>query len=95
MKRIIQLVLRCQKDKDHAKVFRLDAGLGMGYAETLAALLDGSSAYYIYPPGDLSPIGVCSVCRGKLQCEISERSVKESVPTARAPIADVFGDVHV
>ena len=93
--KIIQIILRCKKDRDHAKIFRLDANVGMGLAETLAALLDGSSHLYIYPPGDQSPIGLCAVCGGGLTSEISERVTKDDqerfIPKSATKM-DVFGD---
>ena len=68
----IRIMVRCAKDKDHAKVLRIDSALGLGYAETLAGLLDGSSPLYIYPPGEGSPIGKCAVCGAKLNCTVAQ-----------------------
>jgi hypothetical protein len=70
----IRIIMRCQDDENHAKVLRLDAKLGMEYAQTLAGLLDGSSPLYIFPPQDLSPIGKCAICGGKLKYTIEERN---------------------
>jgi hypothetical protein len=64
--------VRCAKDENHAKVLRIDPALGLGYAETLAGLLDGSSPLYIYPPGEGSPIGKCAVCGAKLNCTVAQ-----------------------
>lgn len=68
----IRLIVRCTKDKDHAKVLRLGAGFGMARAQELAALLDGTSPLYIYAPEVGSVMGNCHVCRAKVTCEVKE-----------------------
>lgn len=67
-----QIIVRCQSDRDHAKVLRIDGALQESYIETLAGLLDGSSHYFLNPPGDRSPIGKCATCGGTLRSEISQ-----------------------
>jgi hypothetical protein len=73
MSRMIQITVRCQDHpQKHAKILRLNPGAGMGTAETLAALLDGTSSLYFFPPGEQSPIGRCCVCGGKVKSEVGE-----------------------
>jgi hypothetical protein len=78
----IRLTVRCTEVENHAKVLVIDAAclppefLGLNYAKVLAGLLDGSSPFYIYPPGPGSPIGKCGVCGGKLKCEVEEVEAK-------------------
>lgn len=70
----IRIIVKCQDNEQHAKTLRLDAALGLEYALTLAQLLDGSSPLYIFPPRDLSPIGKCAICGGKLACTLEKRN---------------------
>ncbi len=67
----IRIVVGCTKNENHAKVLMLDGGCGMGRAQVLADLLDGSSHFYIYPPGEGSPIGRCALCGGKLATQVT------------------------
>lgn len=76
---VFQIILRCRRDSDHAKVIRIDQALGMAYVDTLAQLLDGSSHLYIHPPGDRAPIGRCSACGAQLKSEISQVMLKQDV----------------
>jgi hypothetical protein len=68
----IRIVIRCQKDDDHAKVLRFDPHLGFEWVWTLAGLLDGTSPFYIYPPGEGSPIGKCAICGAPYTCTVLE-----------------------
>lgn len=68
----IRITVRCKNDQDHAKILKIDARLGIEYAEALCGLIDGSSRHYIHPPGDLSPIGKCGICHGKLAATVEE-----------------------
>jgi len=73
----VQITVRCEKDKDHAKILRWGCVIDgmrkeLAKAKEIAAVLDGSSAKYMRPPGDLSPIGICAICRGKLTCEVKQ-----------------------
>jgi hypothetical protein len=69
----IRITMRCTKEPDkHAKILRLNGDLGMAWAERLAALIDGSSVFYIHGPGPNSPIGKCDICGAKLETETRE-----------------------
>lgn len=68
----IRIRAQCTKDEDHAKILRFKASVGREYVETLAGLLDGSSPFYIFPPGDLSPIGKCGICGAPIKCSVFE-----------------------
>ena len=70
--RIIRLTVTCTKDPDHSKLLKIDASLGMEYAETFAGLLCGTSPLYVHKPGPKSPIGKCATCGGQLEYEIEE-----------------------
>ena len=68
----IRIIVRCKENPDHAKILRIGNELGTKYAVNLAKLLDGSSPHYIHPPGDLSPIGKCGICHGKLTATVEK-----------------------
>jgi hypothetical protein len=83
MKKEIRITVRCTVHEDHAKILKLDPALGFDYATTLAGLLDGSSPFYIFPPGGHdrveewpggkgSPIGRCALCGAPFTCTVSE-----------------------
>jgi hypothetical protein len=70
---VIRISIRCPEDSTHAKIVRLDSSLGMPIAIILAELLCGTSQYYIFVPGEGSPIGRCLVCgSGPLTYKIEE-----------------------
>jgi hypothetical protein len=72
----IRIIVRCANDPGkHAKVIRVAEQFGMEWAEVFAELLDGTSPMYIYAPGELSPIGKCATCGGKLSSEVKEVDV--------------------
>jgi hypothetical protein len=83
----IQIVVRCEKEPGkHAKILRLrpdDSHLyafstPKEWAENLARLLDGTSAFYIHKPGPDSPIGKCATCGGKLTVTVEEIEVEDA-----------------
>jgi hypothetical protein len=76
---VIRIIVRCQRDKDHAKVLTLHRTAKMEWAETLIALLEGTSPMYFYPPGEKASIGQCAACGGKLKCEVSEGEGKNVI----------------
>ena len=76
-----RITIRCAAfPKTHAKILRLSFDLGRQYADTLAGLLDGSSPFYIYPPGPNSPIGKCDVCQGSLTATVEECEITDAKP---------------
>lgn len=75
---VIRIRIQCPEDADHAKIIQLKATLGHPIAQMLAELLCGTSEYYIFKPGDGSPIGRCIVCGGgPLTYQIEEFEGKE------------------
>lgn len=83
----VQIVVRCEKEPaKHAKILRLrpDTPELYGFstpkewAENLARLLDGTSAFYIHKPGPDSPIGKCATCGGKLTATVEEVEAKDA-----------------
>lgn len=74
--KIIQITVRCEATPEHAKVLRLKdrdfPANTRAYADSLAKLLDGTSEFYIFPPGPRSPIGKCAVCQGKVTATVEE-----------------------
>jgi hypothetical protein len=80
----IRITVRCANHPlKHGKILRVSLALGLEYAQMLAGLLDGSSKFYIYPPGPESPIGKCCTCGGALSAEVAE----VDVPTKEVPHA--------
>lgn len=81
----VRITVQCQANQDHSKILRLgtiepeDEGKLLRYAKDIAAILDGSSKYYIFPPGAGSPIGKCVRCWGTFRViveEVEERDAK-------------------
>jgi hypothetical protein len=75
----IRIVVRCEKDPDHAKVLEM-RGRGLEYARDLAGLLDGTSDMYIYKPGPDSPIGKCGLCGAKVYASVQTWEVPDAQP---------------
>jgi hypothetical protein len=76
----IRITVQCAANKAHAKLISLERSLGRECAETFAALLDGSSRWFIHRPGPNSPLGKCAVCGAQLKCAIEERSPEDAEP---------------
>lgn len=74
----IRLTIKCTRDPDHQKLLKIDASLGMEYAETFAGLLCGTSPHYVHKPGPKSSIGKCATCGGQLEYEIEEVEAKDA-----------------
>ena len=75
----IRITIRCEKEPSkHAKVLRIQGALGIDMAKMLAGMLDGSSPFYIYKPGPLSPIGKCATCGGELSSTVEEVEAKDA-----------------
>lgn len=83
MKKEIRIIVRCTGNEHHAKVLKIDPALGFEYASTLAGLLDGTSPFYVFPPGGQdqihewpgekgSPIGRCGICGEPFTCTVTE-----------------------
>lgn len=72
----IRLTIRCVKDVDHAKVLRM-VGCSLEMADSLGGLMCGTSPFYIYKPGPLSPIGKCGLCGGQLEYSVEEVAPRE------------------
>lgn len=83
----IRIIVRCKENSDHAKILRIGNELVREYAENLAGLLDGSSRFYIHPPGDLSPIGKCGICHGQLTATVEEVETKDAKPKRKPSAA--------
>ena len=69
--KVYEITVRCANDIHHAKKLRLKNEV-RDWVDQFAALIDGSSAFYILKPGELSPIGKCATCGGQLRCEVEE-----------------------
>lgn len=68
-----RITVRCAREPEkHAKVIRIVHGAGRQYVDTFAALLDGSSEFYVHKPGPNSPIGKCAICGGQIECHVEE-----------------------
>jgi hypothetical protein len=78
----IRIRIQCVTDENHAKILRFHPGLGLMLASNLAEVLEGTSEFYIHPPGDGSPIGRCAICGGRLTTEISEVRVRTEIRDA-------------
>lgn len=72
-----EITVRCTSDKNHAKKLRLKEET-KEYVDNLAALLDGTSQFYVLKPGPLSPIGKCATCGGQVVCVVEEVELAES-----------------
>lgn len=69
----LRIVVRCSKEPfKHGKMLQFKPEATRELAETVAKILDGSSEMYIYPPGELSPIGRCGVCGAAVEAEVEE-----------------------
>jgi hypothetical protein len=66
-----ELTVRCSNDSNHAKKLRIKDE-AKDWVDHLAALLDGSSQFYILKPGALSPIGKCATCGSPVTCLVEE-----------------------
>lgn len=74
----LQIVVRCTAQPEkHAKILRMRSE-DKTYAENLATLLDGTSAFYIHKPGPDSPIGKCATCGAPLTATVEEIEVKDA-----------------
>jgi hypothetical protein len=78
-----RITIRCKRQPEtHAKIIRLRSvphfvrELNRDYVEGLAGLLDGTSPWFIHPPGPDSTIGKCATCGGQLESSIEERDVQ-------------------
>lgn len=82
---MITVTAECRQG--HVQALQLDADLGMEYAVMLAGLMDGSSRFYIYPPGPSSMIGKCGICKSQITITVAE---EDDPPAARIkpPIVD-------
>jgi hypothetical protein len=76
----IRLIIKCAKHKDHQKILRFDAAIGLAAVGTVAAILDGTSPHYIHRPQEGSPIGKCVICREPITTEIVELVVTKRRP---------------
>jgi hypothetical protein len=54
----------------HMQETKIDAGLGRGWAEALAGLVDGSSPMYVHKPDEKSVIGKCATCGLPFTCVV-------------------------
>lgn len=66
-------VVKAVCESGHVQTFKLDCNtFSREYAEQWAALLDGTSQMYVYPPGRESVIGKCGICQEPYKCEVNE-----------------------
>lgn len=64
----IEIIASCARG--HEQSIKIQRQLGIEFAKQQAALLDGSSAIYVQPPGQDSPIGKCRICRAPITCRV-------------------------
>lgn len=75
----IRLTVRCLKTPDHTKLLKFNAeteGFAIfweGFAELAGKMLSANSDFFVHPPGDNSPIGVCCRCQGELSYDVETR----------------------
>jgi hypothetical protein len=86
---MITVTAECRQG--HTQALQLDADLGMDYAVMLGGLMDGTSRFYIYPPGPSSTIGKCSICQSPITVTVAE---EDDPPDARVkpPVVDPSSD---
>lgn len=65
-------LIEIECEKGHKQVLQVVGELGSEWAENYAGLLDGTSPWYRFPPGDDSVIGKCGICGSKIHCEVTE-----------------------
>lgn len=75
-----RIYVRCQADEGHVKILRFRPEESLALLVALAALLDGTSPAYIFPPAEGSPIGRCAICGARLECEIKPYKREEPEP---------------
>ncbi len=56
----------------HTQQLKLSQDLGRVWAENYAALLDGSSPLYLYPPDETSSLGKCGLCGKRIKATVME-----------------------
>jgi hypothetical protein len=62
-------------------------GMAMEWAKAWAALMDGSSSFYVASPrGTDSMIGKCGICGTQIDCTVEEVSGDECAPSAPPPV---------
>jgi hypothetical protein len=75
-----EITVRCSNDQNHAKKLRIK-NEAKDWVDNLAALLDGSSRFYVLKPGPQSPIGKCATCGGPVFCLVDEVEIPEMQKT--------------
>lgn len=67
------IILDMTCDSGHTQRIEV-TGMSLEFAKEWAALLDGTSSFFVYNPiGDpTSQIGKCGICRKQIHCIISE-----------------------
>jgi len=65
------ITARC--GRGHTQDIKVDGALGLEWATEQAALLDGTSKLYKYPPTDCaqSVIGKCGICGTPIRCTVA------------------------
>jgi hypothetical protein len=58
-------------DRAHEQRIRIE-GRSRDWIAGLAALLDGTSPYYIHPPGPNTVLGKCGLCGAQIRCRVEE-----------------------
>ena len=59
-------------ENGHTQKLRLDANsYSKAGAEQWAGLMDGTSPFFLHPPGDESVIGKCGICGKRFKCSVS------------------------
>ena len=64
---ILHMEVKCLNG--HKEIYRLE-GLSLIHAKQYASLLDGTSPFYVHPPGDGSMIGKCNIYNAPIEAII-------------------------
>ncbi len=67
----------------HSQTLQVDASMGLEFVKQWAGLMDGTSPFYLNPPGAESMIGKCGICGSQIKC-----SVEDEVDRSARVLAD-------
>ncbi|HLW67869.1 MAG TPA: hypothetical protein VKS79_21300 [Gemmataceae bacterium] len=72
LERFWEITATCENG--HTHIVKLDANtFSKAGAEQWAGLLDGSSRFFVHPPGPESVIGKCGICQKPFKCTIKDK----------------------
>jgi hypothetical protein len=65
----LDIVFRCESGHEQRITYH---GMPREMVEFQAGLLDGTSPYYVHPPGPESQIGKCGICGSQVKATVVE-----------------------